>query len=96
MVTVPVLTVAFAAKVRTLFALIVKSRSWAGDTASADTVTVNSVSVDPCSTVAVTVLELEAPLSEIESGVSTSVTIGAESVRHTMTLSPAVVEGIVV
>ena len=88
MVTVPVLWTAFAAKVRTLLALSSKSPAAAGDTASADTATVNAVST-ACSTVAVTVLELEEPLSEIESGVSTSVTVGAESVRHTMTLSPS-------
>ena len=85
MVTAPLLSVAFAAKVRTLFVLSMKSPVPAGDTGSADTVTVNG-SADPCSTVAVTVLE--PPFSEIESGVNTNVTFGAASVRHTLTLSP--------
>ena len=66
MVTVPVLTVAFAAKVRTLLVLSMKSPVPAGGTV--DTVTVNG-SADACSTVAVTVLE--PPFSEIESGVNT-------------------------
>ena len=88
MVTVPVLVVEFAGNVRILFVLSVKSPATAGETASADTVTVNAEST-ACSRVAVTVLELEEPLSEIESGVSTSVTTGAVSVRHTMTLSPS-------
>ena len=86
MVTAPLLSVAFAAKVSTLFVLSMKSPIPAGDTGSADTVTVNG-SADPCSTVAVTVLEPS--FSETESGVRTSVTIGAASVRHTVTLSPA-------
>ena len=83
-VTVPVLSVAFAAKVRTVFVLTLKSLATAGSTAAADTVTVNG-SADPSATVAVTAVD--PPFSSIESGVSTSVTGGAASVRHTGTLS---------
>ena len=84
-VTVPVLSVAFAAKVRIVFELIRKSSFTAGSSAAADTVTVNA-SADPSAAVAVTVVVPS--FSVIESGVRTSVTGGAASVRHTGTLSP--------
>ena len=85
MVTVPVLCISFAAKLRTMFSLNVKSAVAAGESAATNTVTSNGDS-DPCSTIAVTVLA--PPSSEIELGVSISDTVGAESVRHTSTVSP--------
>ena len=86
MVTAPLLVVAFAAKLRTVLSLSVKSAATAGDSASADTETSNA-SGTPCVTVAVTVLT--PPSSEIEAGFSTSDTLGAESVTHTLTVSPS-------
>ena len=85
MVTVPVLSVALAAKLRVLFVLSVKSLDVAGCTAAAATVTANGV-LEALVTDAVTVLT--PPLSPIDSGVSFSVTRGEVSIRHTGTRSP--------
>ena len=84
MVTVPVLSVALAAKLRIPLVLREKSASTAGESGAADTVTVKGVS-EAVGTVAVTVLL--APFSEIESGVRVSVTRGLSSTRHTLTQS---------
>ena len=75
-VTVPVLEVLPAAIVSSLFVDIVKSPATAGLTALAETVTVTAA-LDAPDSVAVTVLD--PPFSEIEDGVSTSVTVGAPS-----------------
>ena len=75
-VTVPALDVLPAAIVRTLFADRLKSPDTAGLTALAVTVTVTA-ELDVPDSVAVTVLE--PPLSEIEDGLSTSVTVGVPS-----------------
>ncbi len=72
-VTDPVLSVAFAAKLRVVFELSVKSSAAALAPGAADTVTVNGA-LDAELTVAVTVLL--PPFSEIESGVRISVTVG--------------------
>ena len=74
--TVLVLVVAPAAIVSVSFALSVKSEATAGDTAVADTTSV-TFSVDTPLSVAVTVVE--SPFSEIEAGLSTSVTVGVAS-----------------
>ena len=84
MVTVPVLTVAFAAKLSTRLALRVKSAATADAFAAAATVTVYG-SGDATDAVAVTVLT---PLfSEMEAGSSFSVSVGRgpEPTRHTGT-----------
>ena len=75
-VTVPVLDVLPAAIVSVLFADRLKSPDTAGLTALAETVTVTAA-LDVPDSVAVTVLE--PPLSEIEVGLSDSVTVGAPS-----------------
>ena len=75
-VTVPVLAVEPAAIVSLLFVDTVKSLLVAGLTALVETVTVTAA-LAAVDSVAVTVLT--PPLSEIEDGVSTSVTIGASS-----------------
>ena len=75
-VTVPVLVVEPTAIDSVLFVEIVKSPDAAGLTALAETVTVTAA-VAADDSVAVTVLE--PPLSEIEDGLNTSVTVGASS-----------------
>ena len=75
-VTVPVLAVLPAAIVSVLLFVIVKSLFVAGLTALAETVTVTAA-LDAEDSVAVTVLD--PPLSEIEDGLNTSVTVGALS-----------------
>ena len=75
-VTVPVLAVEPAAIDSVLFSVSVKSPDTAGLTALAETVTVMAALEAPDS-VAVTVLD--PPFSEIEDGVSTSVTTGSSS-----------------
>ena len=75
-VTVPVLAVAPAAIVRTLSVDRLKSPATAGLTALAETVTVTAA-LDACDSAAVTVLT--PPFSEIEVGLSDSVTVGVLS-----------------
>ena len=72
-VTSPVLSVASAAKLRTLFELTVKSAAVAGATGVAATVTVNGVA-DGSGAVAVTTDS--PPFSSIERGVKTNSTLG--------------------
>ena len=74
--TVRVLVVAPAAIVSVSFALSVKSAATAGETAVADTTSV-TFSLDGPLSVAVTVVE--SPLSEIDDGLSTRVTVGVAS-----------------
>ena len=76
MVTVPVLVVAPAAIVSVVFVDRLKSLLVAGLTALADTVTVTAALEAPDSA-AVTVLS--PPFSEIEAGLSASVTVGVAS-----------------
>ena len=86
-VTVPVLTVSHAAMVRTVFSLKVKSEVVAGDTGSAETVTVVS-SLDAGSSDAVTVAD--PPLSDIDALFeSASVTTGVASSSVLVTDTPA-------
>ena len=75
-VTTPVLVVAPAAMVSTLFVLSVKSSATAGEIAVASTVTV-VVALDSPLNVAVTVLT--PPLSLMDDGVKTNVTLGCPS-----------------
>ena len=75
-VTVPVLVVEPAAIVSVVFVDKLKSPDTAGLTAVAETVTVTAA-LDVPDSVAVTVLE--PPFSEIEDGLSTSVTVGVPS-----------------
>ena len=84
-VTVPVLVVAPAVIVNSLFTLSVKSAATAGDTAAADTVTLTAVCHTPLS---VAVTEIESPPSEIESALKTSVTLGGPSLSVIVTVAP--------
>ena len=87
-VTVPVLVVAFSAKLRTGFALRRKSAATAGDTAAAATVTVKAAA-EAGDTVAVTVLT--PPFSPIELSDSTRVTVGVVvSLSVTVTATAAI------
>ena len=87
-VTVPVLVVAFSAKLRTRFALRRKSAATAGDTAAAATVTVKAAA-EAGDTVAVTVLT--PPFSPIEPSDSARVTAGVVvSLSVTVTATPAI------
>ena len=92
-VTMPVLEVALAAKLRTLFALRLKSAATAGATGVAYTVTVNAVA-EAGDTVAVTVPI--SPSSPIESSDSARVTcccvVGVPAVPLTVMSNAAAVE----
>ena len=78
MVTTPLLACVLAGTVSVVFALKVRLPATAGSTGVAETVSVTA-SLDSPSMVAVTVLALVAPLSLIDAGVSTSVTVGVAS-----------------